>query len=173
MTNTTTGRTVGLRTVALLAGVFAAAALLVVALGSTAGAQEKRAVDLVLQKTVSPKTVQVGDQQAFTIRIANRGTTRAEAVRMSDPLPSAVRFIRASTSRHVPGSCGIDDRVVVCRLGNLGPGEAVTAKIYVKTVRAGAYTNRAFVSFRSDRTSERDSSDNSDAARAFVEAPGY
>ena len=70
-----------------------------------------------VEKTVQPRTVQVGDSQTSTIRITDDGTTRAERVRMRDPLPSKVRFIRASTSREVPGSCGINARVVTCRLG--------------------------------------------------------
>ena len=116
--------------------------------------------------------VEVGELQTFTIRITNEGNRRAEGVRMTDPLPSKVRFIRASTSREVPGSCGIEDRVVTCRLGPLRPDRAVTVKIYVKPVVAGSYTNRAYVSYTSPtaRALEADSSDNSDAARALVEA---
>ena len=91
---------------------------------------------------------------------------------MTDPLPSKVKFIKASTSREVPGSCGIEDRVVKCRLGTLRPDQTVTVKIYVKPVVAGSYTNRAYVSYGSPsaRALESDSSDNSDAARALVDA---
>jgi hypothetical protein len=101
----------------------------------------------------------------------HEGIARAEGVRMKDPLPSKVRFIRASTSREVPGSCGIEDRVVKCRLGTLRPDRTVTVKIYVKPVVAGSYTNRAYVSYSSPsaRALEADTSDNSDAARALVE----
>ena len=173
MTNTkTTGLTIGLWAAALLAGALAATFALLATFSVAAGAQETRAVDLAVKKTVSPRTVQVGEKQTFTIRITNEGTTRAEGVRMRDPLPSKVRFIRASTSREVPGSCGIEDRVVTCRLGNLGPDKTVTVKIYVKPVVAGSYTNRAYASHTSSsaRTLELDDSDNSDVARALVEA---
>ena len=55
-----------------------------------------------VEKTVQPRTVQVGDSQTSTIRITDDGTTRAERVRMRGLLPSKVRFIRAaSTSREV------------------------------------------------------------------------
>jgi uncharacterized repeat protein (TIGR01451 family) len=168
VTDTTTGRTVRLWAAALLAGTLAAMVALLVALGGgAAGAQESRAVDLDLKKTVSPKTVQVGEVQTFTIRITNEGTTRAEGVRMRDPLPSKVRFIRASTSREVPGSCGIADRVVTCRLGNLGPDKTVTVKIYVKPVVAGSYTNRAYVSHTNPAGLQLE---DSDAAQATAEA---
>ncbi len=173
MTNTTTARTGRLWVAALLAGTLAALAALLMALGGTAGAQTAQGPDLAVKKTVYPKSVRVGEQQTFTIRITNEGTRRAEGVRMRDPLPSKVRFIRASTSREVPGSCGITEyRVVKCRLGNLRVDKTVTVKIYVKPVVAGSYTNRAYVSYSSPtaRALESDTSDNSDAARALVEA---
>ena len=139
------------RTVGVWAGALLAAALAVALLalgGGAAGAQEARSVDLVVKKTVSPKSVQVGERQVFTVRITNEGSTRAEGVRMRDPLPREVRFLRASTSREVPGSCGIEDRVVECRLGKLRADRAVTVKIYVRPVVADSYVNRAYASFR-------------------------
>ena len=148
-----------------------AALLLVVLGGGSAGAQEARSVDLDVDKTVHPKTVQVGDRQTFTIRITNHGSTRAERVRMRDPLPSKVRFIRASTSREVPGSCGIDGRVVTCRLGTLRADRTVTVTIYVRPVVAGSYTNRSYASFTNPGARERDLTNISDAATAHVEEP--
>ena len=159
--------------VALLGGALAAmVALLAVLGGGSAGAQEARSVDLDVDKTVHPRTVQVGDRQTFTIKITNDGSTRAERVRMRDPLPSKVRFIRASTSREVPGSCGIEDRVVTCRLGTLRADRTVTVKIYVRPVVAGSYTNRAYVSFTNPSARERDLTKLSDAARAVAEPAG-
>ena len=172
MTDTTTGRRTRPWVATLVAGTLAAAgALLVVLGGGAAGAQESRFVDLDVEKTVHPRTVQVGDPQTFTVRITNDGTTRAERVRMRDPLPSKVRFVRASTSREVPGSCGIEDRVVTCRLGTLRADRTVTVKIHVRPVAAGSYTNRAYVSFAKSGARDRDASNLSDAATAVVE-PG-
>ena len=153
----------------LVAGALAAVGALLLVLGGAAGAQEARFVDLDVEKTVNPTTVQVGDPQTFTVRITNDGTTRAERVRMRDPLPSKVRFIRASTSREVRGSCGIEDRVVTCRLGTLRADRTVTVKIHVRPVAAGSYTNRAFASFAKSGARERDASNFSDAATAVVE----
>ena len=143
-----------------------AAALLVVLGGGAAGAQEARSVDLVVKKTVSPKSVQVGERQVFTVKITNEGSTRARGVRMTDPLPREVRFLRASTSREVPGSCGIEDRVVECRLGALRADRTVTVKIYVRPVVAGSYVNRAYASFRN--TNGLLVEEDRDAARAEV-----
>ena len=148
----------------------AAAALLVALVGGAANAQEARSVDLDVRKTVSPKTVEVGERQVFTVKVTNNGTTRAERVSMRDPLPSKVRFIRASSSREVPGSCGIEDRVVRCRLGTLRADEMETVKIYVRPVEAGSYTNRAYASFDNSSNRASGASEGSDAAKAMVEA---
>jgi uncharacterized repeat protein (TIGR01451 family) len=172
MTNTT-ARTGRPWVAALLAGALAAITTLLMAFGSAAGAQTAQAgPDLALKKTVYPRAVEVGERQTFTIRITNEGSRRAEELKMTDPLPSKVRFIKATTSRRVPGSCGIEDRVVTCRLGTLGVDKTVTVKIYVKPVVAGSYTNRAYVSYGSPSAIAlvSDNSDNSDAARALVEA---
>jgi uncharacterized repeat protein (TIGR01451 family) len=165
MTGNATRRTVRVWAGALLAGALAAALLLALG-GGAAGAQEARSVDLVVKKTVSPKSVQVGERQVFTVKITNEGSTRAEGVRMRDPLPRAVKFLRASTSREVPGSCGIDDRVVECRLGKLRADRTVTVKIYVRPVVADSYVNRAYASFRN--TNGLLVEEDKDAARATV-----
>ena len=135
----------------------------------TAGA---RGVDLGVLKTVHPRAVKIGELQAFTVKVTNDGARRAEGMRMTDPLPSKVRFVRASTSRGVPGSCGVDDRVVACRLGDLRPGRTVTVKIQVRPVVAGSYANRAFASHGNPGALGTGASDASDAARAVVEASG-
>ena len=171
MTGTTTQRTMRLWAGVLLAVAIALVTALLAALGGGAAeAQQSGSVNLDVDKSVSPRTVLVGERQVFTVRITNRGTARARGVRMRDPLPSAVRFIRAETSRHVPGSCGIADRVVRCRLGTLRPGRSVTVRIHVRPVVAGSYVNRAFASF-GDSTSRADglsADEPSDAARAEV-----
>ena len=133
--------------------------------------QTAQGVDLTVRKSVSPKLVAVGERQTFTIKVTNEGSRRAKNVTMSDTLPSKVRFVRASTSRHVPGSCGLEPvRTVVCNLGTLRAGKTVTVWIIVKTIEAGAYTNRAFVSFGGVSAIELDGFDNQDTARARVEA---
>jgi uncharacterized repeat protein (TIGR01451 family) len=151
---------------ALLAAMVGAMGVAVVAFGTTAGAQTAQGVDLNLKKSISPRVVAVGENQTFTIRVDNEGNRRARNVVMRDPLPDKVRFIRASTSRQVPGSCGLRDRTVVCDLGTLRPGRTVTVKIVVRVVEAGTYTNRAFVSCCTSSIGEGDldPSDNTDTA---------
>ena len=169
MRNPAKGRTVSALLALALSGALAA---MLVVLSGAAAAQETRAVALDVDKTVSPRTVQVGDLQVFTVRVTNHGSTRAQAVRMRDPLPSEVRFVRASTSRHVPGSCGIDQRVVTCRLGTLRANRSVTVKIRVRPVVAGSYTNRAFASFDNSTSRVLGAPGASDAATAVSVARG-
>ena len=152
------------RTVLLLA----AMAVAVLALGGAAWAQTTASADLSVTKTIKPRGVTVGGNQTFTIKITNRRGDTARDVVMTDPLPTnKVRFIRASTSRRVPGSCStsvyVQRGVVVCDLGNLRVGRTVTVKILVKNIDAGRYTNRASVSYT---TNELDASDNRDGVRA-------
>jgi uncharacterized repeat protein (TIGR01451 family) len=143
--------------------VMASVLVAVMALGSVAGAQATGSADLALSKSVKPKVVTVGDKQTFTVKISNLRGDTARNVVMKDQLPTnKVRFIRASTSRHVPGSCSASGGVVTCELGKLRKGQTVTVKILVKNVEAGRYTNRASVNHT---TTELDASDNRDAAQ--------
>ncbi len=61
--------------------------------------------------------------------------------------------------------------IAVCdRRPTLRPGKTVTVRVVVRTVEAGSYTNRAFVSFGGGVSAlELDGSDNQDTARARVE----
>jgi uncharacterized repeat protein (TIGR01451 family) len=140
-----------------------------VTVGGPARAQTAQGVDLDVKKSVSPKVVAVGYKQTFTIKVTNEGNRRARNVTMSDPLPAKVRFIRASTSREVPGSCGLEPgRTVVCDLGSLRPTKTVTVKIFVRTVEAGGYTNRAFVNFGGASALEPGISADQDAATSRI-----
>jgi uncharacterized repeat protein (TIGR01451 family) len=140
----------------------AAAVVAALAFGGRA-ANAAAGADLHITKTVQPKSVTVGQNQTFTIIVKNQSSTSATSVKVTDPLPTNVRFIRASTSLQKPGSCGEINRTVECQLGNLQGGEKVTIKIFVESVKAGDYTNRAFVS---QKSTELDASDNFDRAKA-------
>ena len=146
----------------VLAAAFAVAAVVTFGAGS-AQAQLERSADLHVTKTVQPRQVTVGDRQTFTVKVTNSRGGTARQVHMTDPLPTQVRFIRASTSRRVPGSCGLVQRIVTCDLGNLVVGRTVTVKIRVELTQAGRYTNHAFVNHT---TEELDHSDNRDDAQA-------
>jgi uncharacterized repeat protein (TIGR01451 family) len=143
----------------------AAAVVAALAFGGRA-ANAAPGADLRLTKTIEPMVVTVGQNQTFTIIVKNQSAAKATNVKMTDPLPTNVRFIRASTSLHRPGSCGETNRTVECQHGTLEGGEKVTIKIFVEVVKAGRYTNRAFVS---QKSRELDPSDNDDTANARAE----
>jgi uncharacterized repeat protein (TIGR01451 family) len=130
-----------------LAAALAAALLALMVLAGSAQTQTAQGADLTVRKSVSPEVVVVGEKQTFTIKVTNEGNRLARNLTMEDPLPAKVRFVKASTSRHVPGSCGLAPvRTVVCHLGTLGAGKTVTIWIVVRNVEPGNYTNRAFAS---------------------------
>jgi uncharacterized repeat protein (TIGR01451 family) len=168
MATSPTGRRFPLGAMALLGTALALVAVVVASfVGEAAQAQDvgtdHLAADLRITKAVKPNTVPVGRRQTFVIRVTNERGDTARRVVMTDPLPKAVNFVRASTSRGVPGSCGKSGRTVTCDLGNLRVGRTVTVKIFVKPVQRGRYVNRAYVEHR---TAELQSFDNIDGARA-------
>ena len=124
-----------------------------------AGGQRARRPDLHISKSVKPKAVRVGQKQTFTVKVTNQrnqhgGTNQqgrtATGLKLTDPLPKNVRFVRATTSRHLSGSCtrrGQRGRTTVeCRLGDLKVGRSVSITIVVEAVKVGTYTNRVVLS---------------------------
>ncbi len=167
MATKTVGRWLPVWAVALLVG--ALVALVAAAAVNFAGTAQAQVgtlaedADLKVTKTVKPKFVKVGEQQTFKMVVTNERGATARGVVLTDPLPKQVNFVRAQTSRRVPGSCGKNGRVVTCDLGDLRRGNSITVKIFVKPVDPGSYTNRAFVEHR---TAELQSADNFDRAQA-------
>lgn len=158
MTNTA-GAGRGLR-VWLVAALVAA-----VALAAFGASQAQAATALSITKSIKPKVVTVGEQQTYTIEITNNTGARATGVEMRDPLPRNVRFIRASTSLHRPGSCGARSGTVTCDLGTLSNGQKVIIKIYVKTTETGSYKNTAYVTHTNEELGASEPQKNSDSAR--------
>lgn len=145
MATSTIRRVVPLWVGAVLVG----AALALAAIATLGSSPAQAATGLSISKTIYPKVVTVGERQVYTIKVTNNTGSRARGVKMWDPLPRNVRFIRASTSLRIPGSCGLKpDRTVVCGPYTLTRGQRLTVKIYVKTTRVGRYVNTAYVSHR-------------------------
>jgi uncharacterized repeat protein (TIGR01451 family) len=167
MSTNTTGRRFPVWAMVLLGAAFA---LVAVVLASFAGGTTRArvgpdhlAADLHTTKAVNPKSVKVGQTQTFVIKVTNQRGDTARGVVMTDPLPRVVNFVRASTSRHDPGSCRKSGHTVTCDLGNLKVGGLVKVKIFVKPTKAVRYVNRAYVEHS---TAELQSVDNIDGARA-------
>jgi uncharacterized repeat protein (TIGR01451 family) len=167
MSTNTTERRFPVLAMVLLGAAFALAAVVLASFaGGTAQAQvgtEHLAADLRITKAVKPNSVPVGQRQTFVIKVTNERGDTARSVVVTDPLPNVVNFVRASTSRHDPGSCRKSGHTVTCDLGNLKVGGKVTVNIFVRPTKAGRYRNRAYVEHR---TAELQSVDNIDGARA-------
>ena len=124
-----------------------------------AGGQRARRPDLHVSKSVKPKAVRVGQKQTFTVKVTNRRGRTATGLKLTDSLPKNVRFVRATTSRHLSGSCtrrGQRGRTTVeCRLGDLKVGRSVSITIVVEAVKVGTYTNRVVLSQTRQHNSRR------------------
>jgi uncharacterized repeat protein (TIGR01451 family) len=141
-----------------------------------AGGQRARP-DLRVSKTVKPQVVKVGQKQTFTVKVTNQRGRTANNLKMTDPLPKNVRFVRATTSRHVPGSCTRrrqgGQTTVECWLGDLKVGRSVSVAIVVKAVKVGTYTNRAFVrQTGQDNASRNNKANQSNRAKQINAAGG-
>jgi uncharacterized repeat protein (TIGR01451 family) len=105
--------------------------------------------DVSVKKSASKKTVGVGGEFTYTLRVKNAGATSATGVKVTDKLPSAVKFVKHTTSA---GTCS-GTTTVTCHLGTLGAGKTDTVKITVKARKTGKPKNTATVSTTSINTS--------------------
>ncbi|WP_322490271.1 DUF11 domain-containing protein [Chloroflexus sp.] len=87
--------------------------------------------DLVLNKTVAPSVVRVGDQVVYTLTLNNIGGAPAIDVTIDDPLPAFLRLIDAGVSSGAAQTAGNRVTVVV---PVVAPGEVVTITIRAEVV---------------------------------------
>ena len=148
MATNTAGRRLPVWVIALIgvaAGMVVAA---LVAFGGTAQAQAEGAHDLNITKKPKSVKLHVGQKKTSTITVTNQRGGIARNVVMVDQLPRFMRFVKASTSLHRPGSCAPTQgrKGVRCSLGNLRVGETVTIKVTAKAIKKGKGRNVASVS---------------------------
>jgi uncharacterized repeat protein (TIGR01451 family) len=119
--------------------------------------------DLSLALTVSPSSVNVGDNVTFTAAVDNGGPDTAEATTVTDVLPAGLTFQSA------PG-CSYDDpsRTVSCPLGALSTA-GTSVMITVTATGAGTIANTATVA---STTADPDTTDNSSTATTTVASAG-
>jgi uncharacterized repeat protein (TIGR01451 family) len=107
---------------------------------------------LCLDQTVSPNKGKVGNLVTFTVVETNRlNFTTFDAI--VDTLPPGVEFVSATQSPG--GTCTNNAGTVTCPNGTFAPGQTLTAKIVVRTTKAGKFTNRAETFFDRIPTSEQ------------------
>lgn len=81
--------------------------------------------DLVVTKTATSETVVAGETATFNVTVTNQGPARARDVTVTDQLPAGTVLIGAMATPPVPCSDA------TCTLGDLEPGESMTATITV------------------------------------------
>ena len=98
--------------------------------------------DLSIEVVDSPDPVPQGNTLTYFITVRNGGPGAATNVTLTDTLPGGVEFPLASPSQ---GTC-TGTATVVCALGDVANGAAVTVSIQVLAKAVGSLTNSAAVS---------------------------
>jgi uncharacterized repeat protein (TIGR01451 family) len=127
--------------------------------------------DLTLQKTANPDPVFVGSNLTYSITVSNFGPGVATGVTISDPVPSEVSFVSATSSAGT-ASCSLQNTpggpTVVCNLGSLAPGGTAQATIIVTVNQAGNISNTGTVT---GNEPDPNLNNNSDTVRTTAEQP--
>jgi uncharacterized repeat protein (TIGR01451 family) len=113
---------------------------------STVVVANANSADMAIVKTASPNSsVAEGDPLTYTLTVTNNGPASATDVTVTDPLPSAVTYLSATTTA---GTCSEAGGTVTCLLGTMpSTGTASTATVTILTMAAamGTATNTASV----------------------------
>ncbi len=117
--------------------------------------------DLVVTKT-GPATLTAGTSGSWDVTVRNDGPSTASTVRLVDNVPSGITVV-GSSSAPAGTSCSVVDGALVCPVGDLAPGDAVTVTV---TGRVGssvaAGTTLVNTAAASSGTPDADGADNSD-----------
>lgn len=99
-------------------------------------------VDTATTLTLNPSPARVGQPLTLTMTILNTGSQTALSVGASIPLPEHLEFVSLASSQ---GSCTHDRwSSVLCKLGNLPAGRALTVTIQCTPSTTGSLTVKAF-----------------------------
>ena len=100
--------------------------------------------DMAIVKTATPSpTVPQGDTLTYTLAVTNNGPASATNVTVTDPLPSAVTFLSATTTA---GTCSEAGGTVTCLLGTMANAGTATVTILTLAGMPGVIVNIATVS---------------------------
>ena len=120
-------------------------------------------VDLKVTKTSNVKSVKIGDKIIWTITVKNNGIINATGVKVTDKLPSGLKYISHTTSKgEYNKNTGIWD------IDELGVNETITLTITTQALKAGKITNKVTATSKED---ERNSTDNKAEYTVYVDGP--
>jgi uncharacterized repeat protein (TIGR01451 family) len=109
----------------------------------TCNVTNKAQADLKIEKSASPTPVVPGTNETYTLKVTNNGPSTAINMRASDPLPSGLSFVSASSG------CGEANKTVTCTVASLAPGASqtftVTTKVASSVADCDALRNKATV----------------------------
>lgn len=105
------------------------------------GAAQAAVADLGVNKVASDTNVSVGEDFTWTVRVSNRGQSRAANVRVVDTLPTSVRLLNILPSQG--GPCQVDFPQVICTLDTVGEGQTAAIKFKAQATQPGTLRNVA------------------------------
>ncbi|QAT81759.1 hypothetical protein EJ065_0150 [Corallococcus coralloides] len=101
-----------------------------------------RLVDTATTLTLNPSPARVGQPLTLTVTVRNTGSQTALSVGASIPLPEHLELVSLASSQ---GSCTHDRwSSVLCKLGDLPAGRALTVTIQCTPSTTGSLTVKAF-----------------------------
>ena len=116
-------------------------------------------------KTPVTTPLAVGGTFIYALTATNNGPDAANAVTVTDPLPSGLSFISATASQ---GSCGASGQTVTCMLGTLPAGTTISINLDVIVGMAASNTAPTNTATVSSTTVDPDPTDNSASATVGV-----
>jgi uncharacterized repeat protein (TIGR01451 family) len=122
--------------------------------------------DMAIVKTATPSpTVADGDPLTYSLAVTNNGPASATNVIVTDPLPSAVTYLSATTTT---GTCSEAGGTVTCLLGTMNDAATATVTIVTLAGAQGQASNTATVS--ADQT-DPNPANNSSTQTETITAP--
>jgi large repetitive protein len=94
-------------------------------------------VDLALTKVASNPAPAAGGPVSYTLTLTNSGPSPATAATITDPLPTGLSFVSATSSQ---GSCSTAGQTVVCSLGTLAAGGTALVTLNANVAPSAAGT---------------------------------
>ena len=94
-------------------------------------------VDLGLTKVASNLAPAAGGPVSYTLTLTNSGPSPATGATITDPLPTGLSFVSATSSQ---GSCSASGQTVVCSLGTLAAGGTALVTLNANVAPSAAGT---------------------------------